>query len=164
MLLTEEEVKYFKENQDRITIELLEALRAQGNDGKFQALEILDIPKNEKMYYLDAFGEQISYDGNKGLKKPGTVLKLAKIHEIEIQRCAEDFNYFRENYIQIRTPTGINFPDIRPYQTRLIDVLLLDDKEDVVGLMGRQCIEGSSMLDMQDRNRTIRELFENPEL
>lgn len=163
-ILSDEEILFFKENKDHITPELLEALRSQGNAGKAIALEILDLPKNDKMYYLDAFGGEISYDGNKGLKKPGTILALTDIHKSEIEKCAEDFNYFRENYIRIKTPKGIDFPDMRPYQDRFITELLKDEKEEIVGLMGRQCVSGGTMLDMEDRNRTFEELWENPEL
>lgn len=163
-LLTKEEIKYFKENQHLITQELLDALRSQGKPGKHQALEILDLKKNEKMFYLDAFDQPISYDGNKGLKKAGTTLALAPIHESEFLRCAEDFNYFRENYILIKTQSGIDFPDVRGYQQRFIDALLMDEREEIVGLMGRQCVSGDTILDMQDRNRSIKELFDNPEI
>lgn len=163
-ILSKEEIEFFKANKHEITPELLNALRESGNKGKAIALEILDIDKNDKMFYVDAFGEAISFEGNKGLKKAGTTLALSKIHEDEIIRCADDFRYFRENYIRIKTPHGIDFPDVRPYQDRFIDKLLMDEKEEIVGLMGRQCISGDTELDMDDRNRTIKELFDNPEL
>lgn len=162
-LLSKKEVKYFKENQHEITQDLLDALREQGKEGKHQALEILDMPKNDKMFYVDAFGQPISYEGNKGLKKVGTVLALSPIHTSEFERCAHDFVYFRENYIQIKTPKGIDFPDIRGYQNRFIDKLLNDDYEEVVGLMGRQCVDAGTVLNMPDRDRTIEELFNFPE-
>lgn len=160
-MLSKDEIEFFKNNQQLITQELLDSLRALGNDGKRIALEILDAPKNDKMYHLDAFGDPISFDGNKTLKKAGTTMGLAPIHESEFQRCMEDFNYFRENYIQIKTPHGIDFPDLRGYQTRMIDALLLDDKEEVVGLMGRQCVSGDTRIDMFDRSLTIKELFDS---
>lgn len=159
-ILTKEEIDFFKQNQDQITQELLDSLRSKGNEGKRIALEILDMPKNERMYYLDAFGGQISYDGNRELKKPGVVMNLNQIHLDEIERCASDFAYFRDNYIRIKTPTGVNFPELRDYQNRFIDVLLQDDVEQVVGLMGRQCVDGETMLDLEDRNLSIKELFE----
>lgn len=163
-ILTPEEIEYLKNNQHLITQELLETLRAQGKDGKRVALEILDLEKNERMFYLDAFGSPISFDGNKGLKKQATTLKLSDIHVSEFERCANDFEYFRENYIQIKTPKGIDFPDMRDYQTRFIHKMLDDEKEEVVGLLGRQCVSGDTVIDMEDRSRTLRELFENPEI
>ena len=93
-ILTPEEIEYFKNNQHLITQELLDTLRAQGKDGKRVALEILDLEKNERMFYLDAFGSPISFDGNKGLKKQATTLKLSDIHVSEFERCANDFEYF----------------------------------------------------------------------
>lgn len=162
-LLSKEEEAYFKENKDQITKELLEAMRAQGNKGKHQALRILDTPMNEKRYYLDSFNQPISFDGNKGLKKPQTLMPLHQIHLDEIERCAEDFNYFRENYIQIKTPTGTDFPEIRDYQQRLIDKMLGDEYEEIVGLIGRQCVGGDTILEMMDRNLSIKELFDHPE-
>lgn len=162
-LLSDAEIEFFKANQDKITTELLDALRAQGNKGKKQAIQILETPKNEKNYYLDAFGQPISFDGHKGLKKSGTLMPLFPIHLSEIERCADDFSYFRENYIQIMTRKGINFPDIRDYQLRLIDAILDNDNEEIVGLIGRQCVSGDSVLELEDRNTTIKELFDNPE-
>lgn len=164
MILSDGEIEYFKNNQNLITPELLEALRAQGNDGKRIALEILDLKQDDRKFYLDAFGGHISFDGNKSLKKIGTVLALTPIHESEIERCSNDFNHFRENYIRIKTPKGVNFPEVRDYQNRFIDAMLNDDYEDVTGLMGRQCVSGDTVLNMQDRPRTIKELFENPEV
>ena len=73
-ILTEEEIKHFQENQELVTYELLEVLRLQGDEGKKLAIEILETPKNERRYYIDAFGMPISMDGNKTLKKPGTIL------------------------------------------------------------------------------------------
>lgn len=163
MLLTPEEIEFFKNNQEEITSDLLEVLRAQGKKGKKQALEILDTPMNAKRYYLDAFDQPISFEGNKGLKKAGTEMPLKPIHQYEIERCANDFVHFRENYIQILTPSGVDFPDIREYQQRLIDAMLDDDNEEIVGLIGRQCISGDCILELKDRNITIKELFDNPE-
>lgn len=163
-LLTQEEIEYFKNNQHLITQELLDTLRAQGKDGKRVALEILDTPINERAFHVDAFGLPISFDGNKGLKKPGTIMKLSDIHISEFERCALDFNYFRENYIQIKTPKGIDFPDMRDYQSRFINKILDDNKDEIAGLLGRQCVSGDTVMDMEDRNRTLKELFDNPEI
>ena len=158
-LLSREEVEFFKNNQHLITQELLDTLRAQGNEGKRLALKILDLPKNDKMFYLDAYGDPLSYEGNKGLKKPGTVLALSPIHKSEFERCAQDFQYFRENYIQIKTYKGIDFPDLRDYQTRLVTALLEDDNEEVVGLMGRQCVAGDTQVTTPDGVITMEALF-----
>jgi hypothetical protein len=62
-------IDYLKSNQSEITEELLETLREQGNKGKQLALEILDMDKDEEQYYLDAFGNRISQNGNRSIKK-----------------------------------------------------------------------------------------------
>lgn len=162
-MLKKEEIEFFKNNKHEITSEILQLLRSKGNKGKHQALEILETEKNDRRYYIDSDGQPISFDGNKALKKPGTLMNLSPIHLEEIERCADDFNHFRENYIQIKTPKGIDFPEIRDYQQRLISAMLEDKNEEVVGLIGRQCIAGNTTLDLQDMNITIKELFEYPE-
>lgn len=158
-ILSKEEIEYLKNNQHEITKELLDSLRKQGNKGKAVALEILDTPMNGQKYYLDAFGNPISFDGNKGLKRSGTEMRLASIHTDEIERCSHDFNYFRENYVRIMTPTGINFPEMRDYQQRLIDEILCDDNEEVVGLIGRQCVSGDGKMITPDGEISYEEIF-----
>lgn len=137
-VFTEEVVEHLKENKSEITHELLEAMRSFGNSGKKLALEILDLEKDHEQYYLDAFGNRISMDGNRRLKNPFTKLPLADIHKEEIRRCAEDVHYFKDNYVKIKTRNGINFPDIRPYQDRFLDSIIPDENEDNVGLLSRQ--------------------------
>lgn len=136
-ILTKEEIQYFKNNKDQITFELLQALRAHGNDGKQLALDILDFEKDSESYYLDAFGNRISFNGNRRLKKPFTKLDMAPIHVEEIARCSESIHYFKDNYVKIRTKSGVNFPEIRQYQNEFIS-LLNSEEESIVGLMGRQ--------------------------
>lgn len=160
-MLTSEEIKYFFENKGEITPELLDALREQGNEGKNQAIEILDLPKNAEMYYLDSSGHPISYNSMKTLKKPDVLLELHPIHLSEIERCAKDFLYFRNNYIKIKTKSGISFPDFRPYQERFIEKILDDNNEQVIGLMGRQCIDGNTLLRTNRGVMTIEELWES---
>lgn len=119
-------------------MELLDEMRAFGNIGKHAALEILDMNKDHEQYYLDAFGNRISLNGNRRLKKPFTELHLADIHKQEIARCSTDLHYFKDNYIQIKTKNGVNFPDMRKYQNDFLEEILPDDNEDNIGLMGRQ--------------------------
>lgn len=159
-VLTQEEVEFFKKNKHLITQELLDALRSQGKLGRHQAIEILDLEKNEKQFYLDAFGDPISFNGDKSLKKLGTQLALTPIHVSEIERCAKDFNYFRENYIQIKTKSGVDFPDLREYQDRFIEEILKENKEEIVGLMGRQCIDGETALDLNCGLMSISKLWD----
>lgn len=137
-IMDEETIEYLKANKQDITMDLLDALRTYGNEGKRVALEILDLEKDNEQYYLDAFGNRISFNGNRRLKKAFTKLNLYPIHIEEIERCANDVHYFKDNYIQIKTKSGVNFPDLRVYQNDFLDSILPDENEDNIGLMGRQ--------------------------
>jgi hypothetical protein len=137
-ILTKEEITYFKENKQEITFELLQALRNLGNEGKQLALNIIDLPKDSDQYYLDAFGNRVSQNGNRNLKKPFTKLNLSPIHIEEIDRCMNDIFYFMDNYVKIKTKQGVNFPELRTYQKDFISSILPDENEDNIGLMGRQ--------------------------
>ena len=133
-----EVIEFLKNNKEHITGELLEEMRSFGNDGKHLALEILDFPKDNESYYLDAFEHRISYNGNRRLKKPFTKLELAPIHIEELTRCSNDIHYYKDNYVKIKTPKGVDFPDLRIYQDNFIDILKDDLLEDVVSLQPRQ--------------------------
>lgn len=137
-IFTKEVIKNLKDNKDQITPELLEKLRSTGNDGKQIALDILDIKKDSEEYYLDAFDNRISFYGNRRLKKAFTKCNLSEIHIIEIKKCASDINYFKDNYIKIKTKKGVNFPDLRKYQDEYIETLSNENNSDTIGLMGRQ--------------------------
>ena len=137
-VFTKDVVEHLKANKHEITEELLATMREFGNEGKKLALDILDLEKDNEQYYLDAFGNRISFDGNRRLKKAYTKLPLAPIHIRELEKCAESIHYFKENYIKITTPKGINFPDLREYQDNFIDVIMPDDNESIVSLQPRQ--------------------------
>lgn len=137
-IINEKTKEYLKRNQHEITPDLIEAIREHGNPGKHLALEILDLPKDADNYYLDAFGNRISFNGNRRLKKPFTKLGISPIHEYEIERCAEDIHYYKDNYIKITTKSGVDFPDLREYQNDFIDCISSEEYDDYIGLMGRQ--------------------------
>ena len=86
------------------------------NTEKANVLKLLDIPKNDEGYYLDAFGNSCSYKGIRTLKRPYTKLPLTQDHLTELQKCSEDLFYFVRNYCRIITPFGVNFPEFRQYQ------------------------------------------------
>lgn len=136
-VFTPEIIEYYKTNKSEITKELLDQLRNSGNEGKQIALDILDTEKSEDNYYLDAFGNKISFLGDRNLKKAFTQMKLSQIHIDEIKRCSEDLNYFMDNYIKIRTKKGYDFAELRSYQQRFLDVLN-SDSESIVAMLGRQ--------------------------
>lgn len=137
-ILNKQIIEYLQKNKENITEELLIELRKQGNKGKQIALDILDLDKDNEQYYLDAFGNRISFNGNRRLKKSFTKLNLSQIHKDEINKCAADIHYFKDNYVKIKTKQGINFPDLRQYQDDFINSIVCDEHEDNIGLMGRQ--------------------------
>lgn len=158
-MLDKKTIEYVKEHKELITKEILDELR-KTKEGKHIALEILDLPKDEEQYYLDAFGNRISNNGNRMIKKPFTKINLASIHIDEIKRCFESLDYFKNNYVQIKTPkTGVNFPDLRPYQDKFLEVLN-SDKESIVSLQGRQCCDGNTKVTVNGKETTLKNLFE----
>lgn len=136
-IFTPEVIQHYKTNKNLITSELLAELRSHGNEGKDIALEILDTEKSEDNFYLDAFGEKISNNGNRDQKKAFTQMKLSKIHLEEIERCKNDLMYFKDNYVKILTKSGYTFPETRPYQVEFLKDMDGDD-ENIVSLQGRQ--------------------------
>lgn len=122
MILSAEQIKVLKENKELITSEILDELR-KTKEGKSVALEILDIEKDEEDYYLDAFGGRIAFNGNRQIKPFHTKINLSDIHIQEIKKCSEDIDYFKNNYVQFRTKSGIGFPDHREYQEKFIHSL-----------------------------------------
>ena len=122
MILSTEQIKVLKENKNLITSEILDELR-KTKEGKSVALEILDIEKDSEDYYLDAFGGRIAFNGNRQIKPFHTKINLSDIHIQEIKKCSEDIDYFKNNYVQFRTKSGIGFPDHREYQEKFIHSL-----------------------------------------
>ena len=91
-------------------------------------VSILEPVRGEGGYYYDKYNIRISYNGIKTLKKTGTELTISEIHTNEMNKCAEDFKYFRKYYIKIQTRRGLQRPEPREYQVKLEDGLLsLDD-------------------------------------
>jgi len=158
-ILSEEAIEFLKANKSEITSEILDLLRSHGKPGKQIALDILDIDKDEEQYYLDAFGNRISFIGNRRLKKAFTKLALHDIHREELEKCANDIHYFKDNYIKIKTKDGVNFPDLREYQDNFINELLPDEAETVVGLMPRQCCSANTVVKIDENEITMEELF-----
>ena len=162
-IFPEELQKYYKENKSEITPGLLDSLRAHGNEGKKLALEILDLIKDSEGYYLDAFDNRISNNGNRRIKKSLTKLPLHEIHVQEIIKCAADVHYFKDNYIRIRTKAGVNFPELREYQNEFINNIIPEENESIIGLMGRQCCTSATELKIKDKSfeavLTFEELF-----
>ena len=161
-IFTPEVIQHYKTNKNLITSELLEKLRAQGNEGKDIALEILDTEKSEDNFYLDAFGEKISNNGNRDQKKAFTQMKLSKIHLEEIERCKNDLMYFKDNYVKILTKSGYTFPETRPYQVEFLKDMDGDD-ENIVSLQGRQCCSADTEITVNNQKITMKDLFDDIE-
>ena len=130
-------IEYYKTNKNEITSELLQTLRSKGNLGKQIALDILDTEKTKDNYYVDSYDNKISFDGDRELKKSFTPMSLSKIHLDEIKKCSDSLDYFRENYVKIRTKDGVNFPELRSYQDGFLKALM-SDYETVISLQPRQ--------------------------
>lgn len=136
MILSNEQIELLKNNKNLITEELLDTLR-KTKEGKSVALQILDIPKDDEDYYLDAFGSRISFDGNRQIKPCYTKIQLSDIQIKEIQKCSGDIDYFKANYVQFKTKSGIGFPDHRKYQDDFIHALN-DENDQYVVVFPRQ--------------------------
>jgi len=137
-IITPEIIKQLRNEPKEITEMLLSVLRSRGNSGKQIALDLLDLEKDHEGYYLDAHGNRMSFNGDRTLKKPFTDMLLHDIHETEYKKCADDIHYFKDNFVKIKTQSGINFPDLREYQNEFIEILLPDEHENIAGKCGRQ--------------------------
>lgn len=136
MILSDEQIELLKNNKSLITEELLDTLR-KTKEGKSIALQILDISKDAEDYYLDAFGSRISFDGNRQIKPCYTKIQLSDIQIKEIQKCSEDIDYFKANYVRFKTKSGIGFPDHRTYQDKFIHSLN-DEHDQYIVVFPRQ--------------------------
>ena len=157
-LFNQDTINYYKTHKEKITLELLDTLRSKGKQGKQIALDILDTEKTHDNYYLDAYGNKIAFLGDREVKRAFTPMKLYPIHEEELKRCAESLDYFRENYIKIRTKDGIDFPDMRPYQKGFLDALM-SDYESIVSLQPRQCCSGKTKVNIDGKEMYMENLF-----
>ena len=119
----------------------------------------LDLPKDEEDFYLDAYKKRISFKGVRTLKKAFTKLPLTKEHIEEIVKCAQDFNYFRDNYCIILTKTGYDYVEPREYQQRFCDALV--NKHRIATLFGRQsgkCSEKTTLITVRNKKLGIPEM------
>ena len=97
---------------------------------------ILELPLNEKGFYEDLWGRPVAYNGIRTLRREKSEFKLNKIHKAELEKCKNDYFYFRKNYTKIVTRDGIMRPEPRDYQVELEETLL--SMEDTVVLFPRQ--------------------------
>lgn len=158
-----EVITYLKNNKQEITRDLLNELQ-KTKEGKNIAFKILDLEKNDEGFYLDAFGKEISYQKIPSLKNRSRKLALSPIHTEEIKKCKEDIFYFMNNYVKIKTPKGVDYPDLRYYQIDFLNHILPDEHESIVALLPRQCCTADTKVNTINNNiqkeQTLKELFD----
>lgn len=98
--------------------------------------ESLELPTDIEDYYVDVYGKRISFKGVRTLKTAYTKMPLQRGHIEEIVRCAQDFEYFRDNYCIILTKNGYDYVEPREYQNRLCDDLINHHR--IIALWSRQ--------------------------
>jgi hypothetical protein len=148
-------------NQNKITgifDELKELNKKELSDTeKDKILNQIDCNKNPEGYYLDAFGERISFNGIRQLKKPYTKLELNELQQREIQACHQDYFYFRRNYCKILTKSGIGRPEPREYQKRLEEELVKGD--DVLAFFPRQCVSEDTIITINNKDISVGDFY-----
>lgn len=115
-------------------------------------LRVLELNKNTNGYFMDIYGQRMSYNGIRTLKKAHTEVPKNDIHKNEIDKCKKDFKYFRKYYCFITTKTGLARPEPRHYQEELEDELLT--LEDLVVLFPRQsgkCLEYNTNINIKNK-------------
>jgi len=129
------------------------------NKTKDQLLEAIDTQKDENGFYLDAFGQKISFSGINGLRGADVKIPMSEMQQIEIKSAYEDYFYFRRNYCRILTKEGITRPEPREYQLNLEEQLVTG--EDIVVFFPRQCVAGNTKLKVNNEEITIKELYDS---
>lgn len=83
------------------------------------------------------------YRGNVNLLCGGEKLEYTEEQIQEIVKCANDYEYFIYNYVYIKTKKGLEKPEVRPYQKRILSTI--HDNNRVLGMAGRQCGKSVSL-------------------
>lgn len=93
---------------------------------------VVKIKKNKKYYkelaksivdfQYDINGTELSFNGNTNLKGVGTKLAYTEEHIDLFMKCANDWQFFAENFYKILSLTdGMIIPTLRDYQVEMID-------------------------------------------
>lgn len=90
--------------------------------------------KEEKIRY---------YRGNVNLLNAGEKLEYTEEQINEIIKCANDYEYFIYNYVYIKTKKGLEKPEVRPYQKRILSKIHNNNR--CLGMAGRQCGKSVSL-------------------
>jgi len=99
-------------------------------------IKLLEPRKNENGFYMDKYGQKVSYNGIRSLRRERVDMEFNALQKIEREKCVNSFKYFRNYYCFIVTKTGLARPEPRRYQISLEDELL--SLEDLVVLYPRQ--------------------------
>jgi hypothetical protein len=153
----QEPEKQFPHHEDKLPEGVFDLLAKKkgselNNEEKDRILEQIDMQTNDEGFYMDAFGDKVSYNGSRVLKKSFTKLPLTQSHLDEIRVCMNNFQYFRRNYCKIVTRSGINRPEPRDYQEKFEDVLL--ENELIASLQPRQsgkCATGDTKIKVRNK-------------
>jgi len=114
-------------------------------------VKLLEPSKNENGFFKDKYGNKISYNGIRTLKRAKTELPYNEIQDIENNKCRGNFQYFRKYYCFITTKSGLARPEPREYQENLENELL--SLEDLIILFPRQsgkCAVGDTLITIKD--------------
>jgi len=121
-----DEIKIELENNDKF-LKFLENNKSWEYDEHDGLKKLLELKRNESGFFMDKYGRGAGYNGIRTLRPSRAELDLSPLHEIEIEKCKNDFKYFRKYYIIILTRNGYARPEPREYQERLENDLLGDD-------------------------------------
>lgn len=152
-LLTEEQIKYIQDHLDEFPIEFFDKLREKD---KHLVFDILNWQPDDKG---EIQGKHVVSDRAKK-RKPNVHLDLPPIIKEEIKRCQQDIIYFRDNYVKILTKKGVDFPEPRPYNERILKQYTDKSKDETVVLAGRQCVGPNTIIDTNLGAVTIKQLFD----
>mgnify|MGYP001028948610 CR=1 FL=1 len=77
------------------------------------------------------------YRGNINLLSANESLEYTEEQIEEIIKCTNDYEYFIYNYVKIRTKKGLEKPEVRDYQRRMLDTYHNNNR--CLTMAGRQC-------------------------
>lgn len=77
------------------------------------------------------------YRGNVNLLDANVKQEYTQEQINEIIKCSEDYEYFIYNYVYIKTKNGLEKPEIRDYQKRMLQAY--HDHNRILTMAGRQC-------------------------
>lgn len=77
------------------------------------------------------------YRGNINLLNAGESQEYTEEQIEEILKCRDSYEYFIYNYVKVKTKNGLEKPEIRPYQQRILKKIHNNNR--ILIMAGRQC-------------------------